>query len=150
MTTVFIPPEGFEHLIRFVFPGSPVPYTRMTQGSRWTKAAQNYLGYRNALADALRFSFPGLVLPPAPDARLFPKERKAYNKQHAGAVYALGVTAFIAADRGDWSNFYKTVEDALQCAGLIWNDRLIRCSLGGWVVIDKENPRIVFELWRMV
>ena len=134
--------------LKFIFPGHPVPYTRMTQGSRWTQAAQNYLGYRNALADALRAEFPNLVIPPAPPTSDV-KARKAYNEQQKRIHYELGVDVFLARDAGDWSNFYKAVEDALQCAGLVWNDKQITRCLGGDRRIDKENPRVEIVLWRV-
>lgn len=66
-----------------------------------------------------------------------------------GIRYALGVDVWFAEDRADWSNAFKAVEDALQCAGVIWNDRMIVRCLGGDRNVDKQNPRIEFELRRL-
>lgn len=131
--------------LEFTFNGHPVPYTRMTQGTRWTQPAQNYLGYRNALADALRVKFPDWNIPEAPQDK---KQRQKYNAEQKKIFYSLGVDVYLSADKGDWSNFYKGVEDALQVAGLVWNDKQINRCLGGFRVIDRENPRIEMTLVR--
>lgn len=130
-----------------VFSGAPIPYTRMTQGTRWTERSQNYLGYRNALADALRTAFPSWVIPQPPPVVL-KKERAAYTKEQNKISYWLGVDVWFVRDSGDWDNAYKAVADSLQVAGIVWNDKRIVRSLGGWRYVDKENPRIKIHLER--
>jgi len=131
----------------FVFLGAPIPYTRMTQGTRWLKRSQNYLCYRNALADALRAAFPQWVVPEAPPSEL-KKERALYLKEQKKISYWLGVDVWFSWDSGDWDNAYKAVADSLQVAGFVWNDKRIVRSLGGWRYVDKDNPRISIHLER--
>lgn len=140
----FIQHFEFVRSLSFVFAGPVVPYTRMTQGTRWTKRAQNYLGYRNALADAVRKVFPDWQLPERnKDDK---KTDKAWLKEQKARLFALGCNVFFPADNADWSNGLKVIEDALQCAGVLWNDKRIIQSLGGIRAVDKHNPRIEFEL----
>lgn len=133
--------------LSFTFHGSPVPYTRMTQKGIWRPDAQNYLGYRNALADAIKAKFPELIIPPAPPTSL-PALRKKYNAEQNQYTYALGMDVILQRDTGDWSNYYKAVEDALQCARLIWDDRKMTDSLGGRKRVNAENPRVEIKLYR--
>ena len=146
---LMVNPGYWEHLLVFTFFGHPVPYTRMTQRGLWMPAAQAYLAYKKALADSLRTSFPDLVIAPAPPTRLA-IERARYNREQNLITYALGVDVYLAKDAGDWSNFYKGAEDALQTAGMIWNDRKMTDSLGGKRRIDKKNPRIEIMLYRHI
>jgi len=53
-----------------------------------------------------------------------------------------GLEAF---NRGDIDNFIKTVQDALQDAGVVADDAQID-SVSGVKLIDKNNPRIEIEL----
>jgi len=132
----------------FVFSGRPVPYVRMTKASMWTTTAQNYLGYQHALANALKATFPKLILPGAPPTST-PALRNKYNKDQKRYVYALYVNVYVNKSHGDWDNYYKTVADVLQNAGIIWNDKMIKSSLGGSVYQD-EDERIEFKLLRYV
>jgi Holliday junction resolvase RusA-like endonuclease len=47
---------------------------------------------------------------------------------------------------GDASNYYKAVGDALERAGIVANDRLIRSWNGSDMLIDRRNPRVEIEL----
>lgn len=137
-------------LIRdFTFIGPPVPYVRMTRTGIWTKAAQNYLGYKEALAEALKSKYPALVLPePPPTSQK--KERAAYNKEHRQATYELEVHVILHRERGDGDNYFKTVADALEHAGILWNDKRIK---RGCFCVDESKQysceRIQFRLWEL-
>lgn len=47
---------------------------------------------------------------------------------------------------GDLDNYEKAAGDALQKAGIVENDRLIRSWDGSRLLIDRKNPRIEIEL----
>ena len=129
--------------VEFCFEEVPVPYTRMTQAGKFRKDARKYLKYRNALADAIRAAFPDWQLP------FRSKEKKASDAWldiQRERYYGLGVNVYYSWDAGDNSNGKKVVEDALQCAGIIWDDKRIKQDLGGVREVDKHNPRIEFEL----
>lgn len=110
----------------FWFPGHPVPAVRMTRGSMWTQAAQNYIGYKMAFAEALATEFPEWVLkdiPPVEDK----KARARFTKAQQEIFYRLemGIYTFPYAKRGDADNYCKSVMDALQASGIVWNDKQI-------------------------
>ena len=134
-------------VINFTFPGPPVAAVRMTRASMWRPQAQNYIGYRNALADKLRAQYPDWQVGKPPTVA---KERTKWIKEQKRYFYRLGVSAYVESDRADWDNLYKSAADSIQCAGLIWNDRLIEESLGGVRKIDKENPRLEITLERVL
>lgn len=144
----FIKPYKFKWSFEFVFNGPPVPYTRMTRGNMWTKAPQNYLGYRNKLADTIRAKFPELKLPPRPD-KTDKKGEKLWLKEQKKITYGLQMDVWFSRDSGDYSNALKVLEDALQGAGVIWDDKMIKRFEGGDSKIDRENPRIEFKFWRL-
>ena len=50
---------------------------------------------------------------------------------------------------GDLSNYYEGPQDALERAGVIENDRLIRSHDGSRIFQDTENPRVDILLWPM-
>ena len=50
---------------------------------------------------------------------------------------------------GDLSNYYEGPQDALERAGVIEDDRLIRSHDGSRILQDKENPRVDIILWPM-
>lgn len=139
----FIKPIKFKRSFEFTFPGPPVPYTRMTRASMWTKAAQNYLGYRNALADTIRAKYTDWKLPPRP-SKDEKKADKAWLKVQKQRFFALGVNVWLASDNADWDNVLKATTDAIQASGIIWNDKQVKVCLGGTREVDKENPRIEF------
>jgi Holliday junction resolvase RusA-like endonuclease len=47
---------------------------------------------------------------------------------------------------GDLDNYEKALGDALQKAGIVANDRLIRSWDGSRLLIDRKNPRVEVEL----
>jgi Holliday junction resolvase RusA-like endonuclease len=136
-------------VITFTFPGHPIAAVRMTQASMWRPASQNYIAYRNALADNLRAKYPSWQVGEPPPASL-KKERAAWNKEQKRFFYRLGVDVYLQSDRGDWDNYYKAAADSIQCAGLIYNDRLIEECTGGVRRIDKDNPRMVIVLEKVL
>ena len=59
--------------------------------------------------------------------------------------YKLTVDVYFSSDRPDLDNALKVIEDCLQSCGAVKNDRL--CSeIHARKLIDKENPRIEFEI----
>lgn len=70
-----------------------------------------------------------------------------------GAQYAITVRIYRKADRGDWDNFIKGVQDS--CKGILWTDdngRYVVKGTGefprgpdGWG-IDRKNPRVEVEV----
>ena len=132
-------------------PGSPVPYTLVTQASLWRPRSQNYAAYKSYVGSTLASRHPDLVLPEAPPTSE-KKARAQYNKEHGKTVYAIAVTAYLEKDSGDWSNYLKAAEDALQDkrakTNLIWNDSKIVKCFGGEKIIRKEDPGLQITLWR--
>lgn len=62
--------------------------------------------------------------------------------------FNLDMEVFIKNDIGDRTNFQKGVEDALQEAGIIWNDKQVIDGRTK-VTIDKTKPRIWLELRKL-
>ena len=94
--------------LRFLVPGNqenpegnPIPYHRMTQRSKWTKAAQRYLAYKN------------YVVRHALEAGL------KIDKLTRNGCYQLDVIClFHSENHGDPENIRKGIQDALfQVAG---------------------------------
>lgn len=128
-----------------IFPGRPVGYVRMTKAAIWRPDAQNYLGYRNALADAIRAAHPTLLL----DAPLVSDKtnRNRFVKAQRARSFRLAVWVYAEDERGDLSNFIKTVEDAIQASDVIFNDSQIKQYFGDpELFVDRANPRVHFIL----
>lgn len=87
-----------------IVPGRPVPAQRMTRRSKWTKRAKKSLEYQETVAWWARVAklprIEGLVVL---TARFY-----IYGKNH-----------------GDLSNYVKAIEDGLQYAGVLPNDRQV-------------------------
>ena len=81
--------------------GNPIPYHRMTQRSKWTKAAQRYLAYKN------------YIVQHALEAGL------KIDKLKRNGCYQLDVVCmFRGENHGDPENVRKGIQDALfQIAG---------------------------------
>lgn len=128
--------------------GAPVPYTRMTRKSKWVdEAAKKYLDYKHQFSDAIRKHFPDWQLPPRP--KHDKKADKLWLKEQKKITYGLQMDVWFSRDSGDYSNALKVLEDALQGAGVIWDDKMIKRFEGGDSKIDRENPRIEFKFWRL-
>lgn len=120
-------PREYELVLDTFVEGSPVAYTRMTRKSKYTEEARNYLGYQRHVTNAVKEVLPVSAFEPI--------EPHAMRKK---TWYCLGVDVCIKNDRGDWSNYLKAVEDALQYAGLIWDDKAVDLCLGGSRIIRCE------------
>lgn len=128
--------------ISFVFPGAPVPAMRPRHSRNGTYNPKRYTAYKKAFSEALKQKFGHLAkqVPPAGS-----KERTAYLASHR---YRLIVEVHRLACRGDADNFLKTVQDAIQQAGIIGDDSQfdeVYCRK----LMDKQNPRISFCLERL-
>jgi Holliday junction resolvase RusA-like endonuclease len=51
------------------------------------------------------------------------------------------------ADRGDLGGFEAAIDDALQAAGILENDRLIVSRAHSAKHIDRANPRVEITIW---
>ncbi len=77
-----------------------------------------------------------------------------FRKQSAsGAAHAsaknLKALFYRERDTGDLGNFLSAACDALERAGIVVNDRLIRGFDGSRLLLDRENPRVELELTEM-
>ena len=81
--------------------GNPIPYHRMTQRSKWTKAAQRYLAYKNYI---VKYAL---------------KAGLRIEKLTRNGTYELNVVCmFHGENHGDPENVRKGIQDALfQIAG---------------------------------
>lgn len=123
--------------------GIPAPYERMNSLNRWAPRVQNYLAYKATIAAGLRLMFPQHVLD-IPPVEL-KKERAAFLKAHKDIIYRLDWWVYLDRERGDNCNYLKPIEDALQDAGLIVNDKRIR-EHHGYLYIGQGEPRLSFTL----
>jgi hypothetical protein len=115
----------------FIFRQRPVPAVRTTRKMLWTKPAQNYAGYKQALADALAEAYPEHLIPPCPKATTKKADpvgwqaRKDWKAKYKGLRFWLTCEFSDAPLVGDIDNLAKTVMDALQLAGIVPNDNTI-------------------------
>jgi len=87
-----------------IIPGRPVPAQRMTRRSKWTERARKSLEYQETVAWWAKFAkIPRIEGPVILTVRFY-----VYGKNH-----------------GDLSNLVKAIEDGLQYAGVIPNDKQI-------------------------
>ena len=140
----------------FTFPHKPLPAVRMTQGSKWRPNAQNYIGYKGALATALAEAYPHLVVPPCPPATTKKADpigwqaRKEWEAKYKGLEFWLTCHFSDAPKTSDLDNLAKTVMDALQLAGIVPNDcmvtKLVCNKVDGepytWLSLDILKPKI--------
>lgn len=50
----------------------------------------------------------------------------------------------------DASNLYQGVEDAMEKAGVVENDRQIRSHGGSMFLLDRDSPRVVVSVYSLV
>jgi len=134
-----------EPLFTLEFTGAPVPAMR----PRFTRAGNTYNDptyqhYKAALASQFRRANPFLT------ADIPERNTKQRGKWLASHRYELSVQVYTATRRGDLDNYVKTVQDAMQDAGVIGDD----VQIDGYrqpffKTLNKDNPRIVVTLWRL-
>lgn len=125
--------------LQFTFPGNPVPAMRPRLGRHRTYNPPVYTRYKTALVQALKKAFGHLALDIPPTGT---KQRGHYLASHR---YRLVVEVYRVARKGDADNYLKTVQDAIQQAGIIGDDSQVDevyCRKH----IDRENPRVAFVL----
>jgi hypothetical protein len=139
----------------FTFPHKPLPAVRTTGKMLWTKPAQNYAGYKQALATALAEAYPDLVVPPCPPATTKKADpvgweaRKEWEAKYKGLEFWLTCEFSDAPKTSDLDNLAKTVMDALQLAGIVPNDcmvtKLVCSKVDGepytWVRLAILDPK---------
>ena len=145
----------------FTFPHKPLPAVRMTQGSKWRPNAQNYIGYKLALAKALAEAYPHLVVPPCPPATTKKADydgwlaRKKWEWSHKHKTYYLFVDFVNPNHVSDIDNLEKAVMDALQLSRLVPNDCMIKTGWPASFAVGEPATVITFTnlpademLWR--
>lgn len=127
--------------ITLTLPGRPVPAVRMTQRSKFVDPqAQRYLVYKRAV---------GYYALAAKVPRPLPWEWVGISLNvYLRAIRVKGAPARLPKNAGDWDNYAKSVQDALQAAGVLANDR---CVIEGHVKLhmcDTDGQqRVEVEMW---
>lgn len=104
-----------------------VPYVRMTQSSKWNKQSRRYLDSQAALAWQFKQCWNG----------------------NGPIDYPVEISYAVHRKRwADNSNILKALEDALQYAGIVENDRWIEGTGRTRTYRDKKS-RVVIELRRL-
>lgn len=124
--------------IEFTHHGEPVPYERMNNRNIWSNRVQRYLQYKGLMAESLKSEYQDWVDDLQSVCLIARRQRR----------YSLSVRVYAARDAGDLDNFIKCIKDAIQDAGLVWNDRRIDHFNDCWLFVDRKNPRIEFTLER--
>jgi len=110
----------------FVVPGRPVPACRMTQRSKFYERAKRALEYQELVALCAR---------------------AAHAPVFSGPVRLTCRFWFKTCHHGDLSNLVKAVEDGLQFAGVLRNDRqVIRYGAGTGIYYGpEERAEVIVE-----
>ena len=106
-----------------------IPYFRMTQRSKWTKPAKRYLDNQALLAWHLSQKWYG-------------KEAIDYPVEISYAVH------FPTRHSRDNDNVLKAIQDALQYAGIVINDKWIQ-GTGKTRIHFDGKARLIVELRRL-
>jgi len=136
----------------FTFPHKPLPAVRTTGKMLWTKPAQNYAGYKQALATALAEAYPELIVPPCPPATTKKADpvgwqaRKEWEAIHKAKRYRLACFFSQAPKASDLDNLVKTVMDALQLARILPNDCMVEILHGAKFYGDSPYTQIQLNL----
>lgn len=127
--------------LRVIYRKEPVPAQRprfdSVRGRTYTPA--KYDKYKRGLAKAIQLQAGPFIPPPAPGS----KERAKELKQNR---YFLTLMVYRKRNVGDGDNYLKSVQDALQDAGVIIDDSQIDIALVDKRFIDKVDPRVELEL----
>lgn len=106
-----------------------IPYVRMTQRSKWSKPAKRYLDSQEQLAWHFKKTWHG-------------KEAIDYPVEISYAIH------FPTKHSRDNDNCLKAVQDALQYAGIVANDKWIQ-GTGKTRVYFDGKARLIVELRRL-
>ncbi len=116
-------------MYKIVIPGRPVPAARMTQKTKWvSERAKRSLNYERTIAWYAKKE----CIPVLKKFILLTTRIYIQGKRH-----------------GDLSNYIKIVEDGLQYAGVIPNDKkIIRYGEGTGIyyISNKEQERVEIEI----
>jgi Holliday junction resolvase RusA-like endonuclease len=122
----------------------PVPAPRMTQRSLWAPEVKAYLDFKDQLRDLIKVKLRQelLDIPPVQDKTARRKFGDAQRK--AGVRYQLQLQVQIRKDIGDLDNYFKGVKDAIQAAGLVFNDKQIKRYTESEVFVE---PHLDEGIW---
>lgn len=111
--------------IELVIPFRAVPKVRMTQRSKWYPRARRTLEFQQIVAAFVRARNPPIYASPVElTCRFYFRDRR----------------------HGDLKNYIAAIEDALQYAGVLANDKLVlRYGAGTGIYYDK-NERIELKI----
>jgi len=114
----------------FIIPGKPVPKARTTQKSKWSPRAKRSLAYQ----DKVGWCAKAAKLP-----------------QISGDVELTIKICQGSRGQADLSNIIKAIEDGLQYAGVLENDRqVLRYGMGTGFWLGWKEEQVIVELREVV
>jgi len=108
------------------FPIDPMPTPRPRAGVKNVYNRKEYTEYKKTLATMFKSAFSDLWLEATHAFRYDEKGKTAYVKDNR---YFMICEFFCSSPRGDADNYLKAVQDAMQDAGIIVNDKQIEAPL---------------------
>lgn len=108
------------------FPVDPMPTPRPRAGARNVYNKTEYTEYKKALATMFKSAFLDLWVEATQAFKYDDKGKAAYMKANR---YFMICEFFCSSPRGDADNYLKAVQDAMQDAGIIVNDKQIEAPL---------------------
>jgi Holliday junction resolvase RusA-like endonuclease len=134
-------------VVRFFFPGEPVPAAR-PQGGKWGYyTPAKYRAYKSRLVSYIRSHYiTNLISAPSTVNKSL---RAKFLKQQKGVKYLFNLIVYPKYDRGDWDNYGKSVCDALEQSELIFNDKQIKKAYVEVMDPNKDDLGIQVELKKM-
>lgn len=130
-------------LLSFTFEGEPVAAMRPRLTSFGVYTPKEYAAYKKRLSDALKQEY-GYFAWGMPDG-LNNYQKGKWIKANR---YHLLLKVYRSKNLGDIDNYTKSVMDSMQDAKVLFNDAQVD-SIAATKHIDKERPRVEFELWRI-